>query len=146
MQNCEETKKDIVTIRTSSSSTSGSNSGSTTCLMTGRVAVGGGGGGGGGGESDRTEKAVAALATIPAPAAAGSAPKFLGVLEVTVALPKAGAFDLNAGLMTGSGAGICPAARLLASSSSACFFARACRSDQVSFLEPPEKPSFEEDC
>jgi hypothetical protein len=48
---------------------------------------------------------------------------------------------LNTGLTTSSVGGINDAARLLASSSSACFFARACRSDQVSFLGTPEGPS-----
>jgi hypothetical protein len=75
-----------------------------------------------------------AVAITPASTDAETAPKFLGALEVTVALPNAGAPDLKTGLMVGSVGEANVAAQLLAVSSSACFFARACRSDHVSFF------------
>ena len=71
----------------------------------------------------------------PAPAAAPMAPKFLGALGVTADRPKAGALDLNTGFAVGVATeGTNAALRLLASSSSTCFLAKAWRSDQVSFL------------
>lgn len=117
----------LLTSASGSSSTAG-------CSIIGRVAAGGGGGGAGtGGEVALAEKVVVTPVAIPAPAAAGTEPKFFGALCETVALPKAGALDLNTVLETGVG-GTNEAERLFTSSSSACFLANAWRSDQVSFL------------
>lgn len=99
----------------------------------------GGAGGAGGGDGACVAAYVAAAPTAtPAPATAETAPKFLGVLEAPVDLPNAGALEVNTGRDAGEGAvGVKAALRLRASSSSACFLARAWRSDQVNFFAPP---------
>ena len=52
-------------------------------------------------------------------------------------LPAVGTFDLNTGFVTvDSAEGVKLAARLLASSSSCCFFASAWRSLQLNFFDP----------
>ncbi len=74
-----------------------------------------------------------------APAETGpTAPKFRGAGLATAALPNVGALDVYVGTAEADEGGETKEApRLLASSSSACFFARACLSLHVNFFGPP---------
>jgi hypothetical protein len=81
-----------------------------------------------------------APAPTAAPAETGpTAPKFRGAGLATAALPNVGALDVNVGTAGAADEGgeTKEAPRLLASSSSACFFARACLSLHVNFFGPP---------
>ena len=93
-----------------------------------------------------TAAAVTAAAPTPTAAAVPTAPKFLGALDVTEDLPKAGALEENAGLGVETTGAAAAALRLLDSSSSCCFFASACLSDQVSFFAPPADDGEGEGC